>query len=106
MMRLPPRTTLTDTLFPYTTLFRSEKLVDLLGIGTICLYGQSPAPGCFHIRCDRMSGGLIGNESEDDIIASGSGKPRRRSAHATASSGYQHQRCRRNGIHFLAFLWD
>src|SRR3546814_2701257 len=46
-----------------------EKLGDLLGIGTICLYGQSPAPGCFHIRCDRMSGGLIGNESEDDIIA-------------------------------------
>src|SRR3546814_4740636 len=25
MIRLPPRSTLTDTLFPYTTLFRSEQ---------------------------------------------------------------------------------
>src|SRR3546814_13945558 len=32
MIRLPPRSTRTDTLFPYTTLFRSELLVgpDLL----------------------------------------------------------------------------
>src|SRR3546814_6446929 len=27
MRRLPPRTTLTDTLFPYTTLFRSDVLL-------------------------------------------------------------------------------
>src|SRR3546814_14621690 len=26
MIRLPPRTTRTDTLFPYTTLFRSKKV--------------------------------------------------------------------------------
>src|SRR3546814_3574875 len=32
MIRRPPRSTRTDTLFPYTTLFRSEKLLlDLLG---------------------------------------------------------------------------
>src|SRR3546814_2415067 len=29
MIRLPPRSTLTDTLFPYTTLFRSEKSLPL-----------------------------------------------------------------------------
>src|SRR3546814_12444639 len=29
MLRRPPRSTLTDTLFPYTTLFRSPELVDL-----------------------------------------------------------------------------
>src|SRR3546814_8122151 len=28
MIRLPPRSTRTDTLFPYTTLFRSDILVD------------------------------------------------------------------------------
>src|SRR3546814_9557874 len=28
MIRRPPRSTLTDTLFPYTTLFRSHALVD------------------------------------------------------------------------------
>src|SRR3546814_13537122 len=30
MIRLPPRSTRTDTLFPYTTLFRSLKLGDAL----------------------------------------------------------------------------
>src|SRR3546814_3368226 len=31
MTRRPPRSTRTDTLFPYTTLFRSERLLDLAG---------------------------------------------------------------------------
>src|SRR3546814_2272642 len=31
MIRRPPRSTRTDTLFPYTTLFRSEKIVQLGG---------------------------------------------------------------------------
>src|SRR3546814_17975495 len=30
MLRRPPRSTRTDTLFPYTTLFRSQELADLL----------------------------------------------------------------------------
>src|SRR3546814_8328761 len=29
MIRRPPRSTRTDTLFPYTTLFRSERVADL-----------------------------------------------------------------------------
>src|SRR3546814_18286961 len=33
MMRRPPRSTLTDTLFPYTTLFRSGKVRQLGGQG-------------------------------------------------------------------------
>src|SRR3546814_4941749 len=33
MIRRPPRSTRTDTLFPYTTLFRS--LAHLLGVGTL-----------------------------------------------------------------------
>src|SRR3546814_2463531 len=31
MIRLPPRSTRTDTLFPYTTLFRSLVLIDRIG---------------------------------------------------------------------------
>src|SRR3546814_18043253 len=31
MIRLPPRSTRTDTLFPYTTLFRSQQLAALTG---------------------------------------------------------------------------
>src|SRR3546814_10318246 len=30
MIRRPPRSTRTDTLFPYTTLFRSDQIVDFL----------------------------------------------------------------------------
>src|SRR3546814_1667154 len=33
MIRPPPSTTRTDTLFPYTTLFRSQDKIDLAGLG-------------------------------------------------------------------------
>src|SRR3546814_10944692 len=39
MIRRPPRSTRTDTLFPYTTLFRSEAFVDY----TAQTYGVDPA---------------------------------------------------------------
>src|SRR3546814_5312476 len=47
MIRLPPRSTRTDTLFPYTTLFRSieveeERLLKRRGIGVI---GRIPGEG-------------------------------------------------------------
>src|SRR3546814_1468733 len=32
MIRRPPRSTRTDTLFPYTTLFRSDGIADALGV--------------------------------------------------------------------------
>src|SRR3546814_15699553 len=35
MMRLPPRATRTDTLFPYTTLFRSHRVVDRQEIAVV-----------------------------------------------------------------------
>src|SRR3546814_7812517 len=35
MIRRPPRSTRTDTLFPYTTLFRSCSLHDVKGLGTL-----------------------------------------------------------------------
>src|SRR3546814_11235619 len=37
MIRRPPRSTRTDTLFPYTTLFRSER--DLLGGAALEIHG-------------------------------------------------------------------
>src|SRR3546814_15657952 len=33
MIRRPPRSKRTDTLFPYTTLFRSGELADAVGVG-------------------------------------------------------------------------
>src|SRR3546814_13109543 len=35
MIRRPPRSTLTDTLCPYTTLFRSEAAIGVLGIDAV-----------------------------------------------------------------------
>src|SRR3546814_981320 len=40
MIRRPPRATRTDTLFPYTTLFRSLSLGLLIGIATTLIYGN------------------------------------------------------------------
>src|SRR3546814_20380033 len=52
MIRRPPRSTRTDTLFPYTTLFRSEILLDqrahLLRLGVIGVV----ITGRQHIRAD------------------------------------------------------
>src|SRR3546814_9292138 len=43
MLRRPPRSTRTDTLFPYTTLFRSQRQYDgRLHIQTRCDVGQIP----------------------------------------------------------------
>src|SRR3546814_18026171 len=41
IIRLPPRSTRTDTLFPYTTLFRSPGVVDRDGIAVITAARQS-----------------------------------------------------------------
>src|SRR3546814_3887875 len=43
MIRRPPRSTRTDTLFPYTTLFRSDALDDGNGRHGVHLDRQSPA---------------------------------------------------------------
>src|SRR3546814_19179791 len=40
MIRRPPRSTRTDTLFPYTTLFRSRE-----GIGLVLVLGPEPVRG-------------------------------------------------------------
>src|SRR3546814_9816207 len=58
MIRRPPRSTRTDTLFPYTTLFRSE------------LPGNRRRRGK---RGDRQTGGRLGrrNEASDQILEAG-----------------------------------
>src|SRR3546814_9720912 len=48
MIRRPPRTTLTDTLFPYTTLFRAP----LAGVRVLEFAGLGPAPFCAMLLSD------------------------------------------------------
>src|SRR3546814_6724326 len=40
MIRLPPRSTRTDTLFPYTTLFRSVNYLSVTVVGLICFFRE------------------------------------------------------------------
>src|SRR3546814_20616947 len=56
MVRRPPRSTRTDTLFPYTTLFRSLRLGPALPI--IWMSEYEPAAGTFRYR-------LAGEEVND-----------------------------------------
>src|SRR3546814_13099454 len=62
MLRLPPRSTLTDPLFPYTTLFRSLFVRDRSGgyaqLGTDCVRYISKANAFFR-RCMITSTGLM-----------------------------------------------
>src|SRR3546814_4289205 len=43
MIRRPPRATRTDTLFPYTTLFRSHQLPQCLGVDQVAVVRQGDA---------------------------------------------------------------
>src|SRR3546814_7055970 len=52
MIRRPPRSTRTDTLFPYTTLFRSLRPVDLL---------RRRRPGLHRLSGLRPAGGRVGS---------------------------------------------
>src|SRR3546814_2926515 len=54
MIRRPPRSTRTDTLFPYTTLFRSDLVRRLVGAGETDR-GRG-AGGCVHLGRSRLDG--------------------------------------------------
>src|SRR3546814_528702 len=56
MLRRPPRSTRTDTLFPYTTLFRSSAGVPLL----IWSYGAATGPIAYLAQKDMQSGNEYG----------------------------------------------
>src|SRR3546814_10641960 len=53
MIRRPPRSTRTDTLFPYTTLFRSKG-----GAGTLLLTGDNSG----YVAATQVAGGTLGVE--------------------------------------------
>src|SRR3546814_961075 len=57
MIRRPPRSTRTDTLFPYTTLFRSVDTVD--SVSGLPIIGEldDPLQRPYHVRRVRRAGG-------------------------------------------------
>src|SRR3546814_13768358 len=58
MIRRPPRSTRTDTLFPYTTLFRSENREEMISAVPLRLAPRLDLPGLF--RRDWRIAALVG----------------------------------------------
>src|SRR3546814_1471571 len=55
MIRRPPRSTRTDTLFPYTTLFRSPERQARIGITRVDVDHPRPQPGHERLRLGRIA---------------------------------------------------
>src|SRR3546814_14027319 len=53
MIRRQPRSTRTDTLFPYTTLFRSIERIDGVADGASALYGSDAVAGVANVMLRR-----------------------------------------------------
>src|SRR3546814_6860450 len=64
MIRLPPRSTRTDTLFPYTTLFRSPNDIN----GTSTLRSMSNTSGFWNFVSSRLADARIGMIAEPEGI--------------------------------------
>src|SRR3546814_4529281 len=60
MIRRPPRSTRTDTLFPYTTLFRSSRAEGRLAAGH--LRRSPPEPSARRPRALRLGDGCLGRQ--------------------------------------------
>src|SRR3546814_1918373 len=81
MKRRPPRSTRTDTLFPYTTLFRSKRIAFQTGVGRIDrakrLRGPVMVNGrCFHLgnsAGERRVLGVDAIDRVDEVLALGRG---------------------------------
>src|SRR3546814_20191078 len=72
MIRRPPRSTRTDTLFPYTTLFRSQSRLKLNPLGDDARSRSSRTThkigGCTHDRGERLLAGLHILHDETDAV--------------------------------------
>src|SRR3546814_12640108 len=82
MIRRPPGSTRTDTLFPYTTLVRSDEVVPARGehvavleVGVPRAVGVHVAPqlGVVGVQQDRRSGGLGQRGARVDVVVVGVG---------------------------------
>src|SRR3546814_5119320 len=58
MIRRPPRSTRTDTLFPYTTLFRSHKVLAQAGLGSRRALEQRIADGLVQVNGEFAQTGM------------------------------------------------
>src|SRR3546814_8567152 len=67
MIRRPPRSTRTDTLFPYTTLFRSDVVLVAVGQDQ-CLDLVEPVPDRVEVGQDQIDAGVVVLGEEDATV--------------------------------------
>src|SRR3546814_2290793 len=82
MIRRPPRSTRTDTLFPYTTLFRSDRLQGRIDVARRAAHGGELHPALQPIR--RFGHGALKQRARRPEILSGGGRVRFRSEEHTS----------------------
>src|SRR3546814_3694603 len=111
MIRRPPRSTRTDTLFPYTTLFRSRLLagVDEIGVNLILIWKRPDAQHSIlrlerHINALRNVVGDKRRDADPEVhIKAVAQFPRRAGGHfvpAPAHHAFSRARVVRNSIFF------
>src|SRR3546814_3669960 len=65
MIRRPPRSTRTDTLFPYTTLFRSNiRRIEILRGSNSIAYGSQAVGGVVNVMTGTPAAGFAGRSEE------------------------------------------
>src|SRR3546814_4912632 len=94
MIRRPPRSTRTDTLFPYTTLFRSYHLTDKLSVTGGLRYGKYDTTVDVHAGFNSLYfayvlGGFSGELAQTPIAASTTHYPSAAKASWKASLSYK-----------------
>src|SRR3546814_15422990 len=79
MIRRPPRSTRTDTLFPYTTLFRSRHAVVAGGAESLRRRGHRPGAFMLGVAIDAAAGRLVESvgEARQHRAAEAGRRPRR-----------------------------
>src|SRR3546814_6106762 len=83
MIRRPPRSTRTDTLFPYTTLFRSPDFAEDIGIGD-----DETVQRNHRMTAGKRTVECIEHTFDDDLVAIHIAKKHRR-----ARLGHRHDDC-------------
>src|SRR3546814_8469947 len=93
MIRQPPRSTLTDTLFPYTTLFRSTGLYAAFSVVSALRQAEASGEG-MHIDVSMLGSSLaIAALQTSEYFGSGKNPQKLGSAHPR-NAPYQVFRCR------------
>src|SRR3546814_15901657 len=104
MIRRPPRSTRTDTLFPYTTLFRSEGEVEARNPGIAA--GDDTAIGDLRQEAEKLDKGKRRRQGQQPAgtMAKAANRKRRQKSRQKRQEQTKQSRCRLFGPSFSRWL--